>query len=300
MTLAATVLGSAHRYLGNTDAARLDFETAMRLREQLGDRRGLSIAINNMALLELDVGNLGRARELLEQALAIKREFGEPRSIALGLANLAAVVIKAGEWDAAEHLLDEGVAMADGNPQLIGTFRANQGDLAAHREDWAVAAGHFRAAIAASEAGGHPHDSIEPMIGLARVYHRTGQHDEALRELRSARALAAEIGNAHRLAEAEAALAEVTGAQGAGLDATEAPVRAALPGSLTARQADVLRLLAAGRSNKQIAAELYLSPATVERHLATVYRNHGLTSRVEAARFAIDHGIADPPPAPGA
>ena len=84
------------------------------------------------------------------------------------------------------------------------------------------------------------------------------------------------------------------------MDATEAPVRAALPGSLTARQADVLRLLAAGRSNKQIAAELYLSPATVERHLATVYRNHGLTSRVEAARFAIDHGIADPPPAPGA
>ncbi|HEY2080708.1 MAG TPA: tetratricopeptide repeat protein [Streptosporangiaceae bacterium] len=294
MTLAATVLGSANRYLGNTDAARPAFETAVRLREELGDRRGLSIAINNMALLELDVGNIGRARELLEQALAIKREFGEQLSIALGLANLADVLIKTGEWDSAERLLDEGVALAEGNPQLVGTFHSNQGLLAAHREEWAAAAEHFRAAIAAAEAGGHPHDSIEPMIGLGRVYHRTGQHDEARRELRRAQALAADIGNAHRLAEAKAALAEATGASDAAPPESAAPVRAPRPGNLTARQADVLRLLAAGRSNKQIAAELYLSPATVERHLATIYRNLGLTGRVEAARFAIENGIADP------
>jgi len=296
MTLAATVLGSAHRYLGNTDAARSAFETAMRLREELGDRRGLSIAINNMALLELDVGNISRARELLEQALVIKREFGEQLSIALGLANLADVLIKTGEWDATERVLDEGVALAAGNPQLTGIFHTNQGALAAHREEWAVAAEHFRAAIATSEAGGHPHDSIEPTIGLGRVYQRTGQLDEALRELRRAQALAADIGNAHRLAEAEAALAEVTGTSSAAPPDSAAPARARTPrpGNLTARQADVLRLLAAGRSNKQIAAELYLSPATVERHLATIYRNLGLAGRVEAARFAIENGLAGP------
>jgi DNA-binding CsgD family transcriptional regulator/Tfp pilus assembly protein PilF len=293
MTLAATVVGSANRYLGNTDAARRGFETAMSLREELGDRRGLSLAINNLALHELDVGNIARARELLEQALAIKREFGEQQSIALGLANLADVLIKTGEWDTAERLLDEGAAMAHGNPQLIGTFRSNQGAIASHREDWAAAEEHFRAAIAASQAGGHPHDSIEPMIGLGRVYDRTGRRDEALRELRGAKALATDIGNAHRLAEAEAALAEVTGKPEAQTGAA-APVRAPGPGNLTPRQADVLRLLAAGRSNKQIAAELYLSPATVERHLATIYRNLGLAGRVEAARFAIEHGLADP------
>jgi predicted ATPase/DNA-binding CsgD family transcriptional regulator/DNA-binding XRE family transcriptional regulator len=293
MTLAATVLGSANRYLGNTEAARLGFEKAMRLREELGDRRGLSLAINNMAVLELDAGNIGRARELFEQALKIKREFGEPPSIALGLANLADALIKTGEWDAAERMLDEGVAMADGNPQLIGIFRANQGALAAHRADWAVAAERFRAAIAAAQAGGHPHDSIEPMIGLGRVYHQTGRRDEALRELRSAQALAADIGNAHRLAEAEVALAEVTGTPDARAGSA-APGSAPRPGKLTPRQADVLRLLAAGRTNKQIAAELYLSPATVERHLATIYRNLGLAGRVEAARYAIEHGLAGP------
>jgi len=293
MTLAATVIGSANRYLGNTEAARLGFETAMRLREELGDRRGLSLAINNMAVLELDAGNIVRARELLEQALVIKRESGQQPSIAIGLANLADVLIKTGEWDAAERLLDEGIALADGNPQLIGIFRSNQGAIAAHREDWTAAAEHFRAAIAASQAGGHPHDSIEPMIGLGRVYHRTGRRDEALRELRSAHALATDIGNAKRLGEAEAALAEVTGEPVAEAGAA-ASVSAPRPGNLTPRQADVLRLLAAGRSNKQIAAELYLSPATVERHLATIYRNLGLAGRVEAARFAIEHGLADP------
>ena len=97
-------------------------------------------------------------------------------------------------------------------------------------------------------------------------------------QLRAAQALAAEIGNAQRLAEAEAALAEVAGGRrGPARSArtTARPLRTQ-PGNLTGRQAEVLRLLAAGLSNKQIAAELYLSTATVERHLATIYRNLGL------------------------
>jgi predicted ATPase/Tfp pilus assembly protein PilF len=236
MTLAATVLGSAHRYLGNTEAARLGFQTAMRLRQELGDRRGVSVAINNMALLELDAGNTGRARELLEEALQIKREFGEQRSIALGLANLADVLIRSADWDAAERVLHEVAGMADGDPQLIVTIRCNQGAVAAHRENWPAAAEHFRAAIAASEDGSHPHNRIEAMIGLGRVYYQTGQRDEALRQLRAAQALAADIGNAQRLAEADAALAEISPDP-----ATSVRPR---PGNLTCRQAEVLRLLA--------------------------------------------------------
>ena len=49
------------------------------------------------------------------------------------------------------------------------------------------------------------------MIGLGRVCEQTGDHDEALRQLRAAHALASDIGNAQRRAEAEAALAEVIG-----------------------------------------------------------------------------------------
>jgi predicted ATPase/DNA-binding CsgD family transcriptional regulator/DNA-binding XRE family transcriptional regulator/Tfp pilus assembly protein PilF len=294
MTLAATVIGSANRYLGNHEGARRGFERAMELRDELGDRRGMSVAINNLALLELDDGDLQRAQQLFEQALAIKREFGERRSIAIGLANLADVLIRTSQWDAAEAVLTQGADLAAGNPQLVGTIACNQGALAAHRQDWARATERFEAAIASSQAGGHPHDVVEAMIGLGRVHALTGDHQAAVARLRAAHALATEIGNPQRLAEAEAALAEVAGPSGA---AGAAVVRPAppRPENLTSRQAEVLALLATGLSNKQIAAELYLSTATVERHLATIYRNLGLAGRVEAARFAMENGLAGQP-----
>ena len=291
MTLAATVIGSANRYLGNHEGARRGFERAMELRDELGDRRGMSVAINNLALLELDDGDLDRAQQLFEQALAIKREFGERRSIAIGLANLADVLIRTSQWDAAEAVLAEGADLAVGNPQLVGTIACNQGALAAHRQDWARATERFEAAIASSQAGGHPHDVVEAMIGLGRVHALTGDHRAAVARLRAAHALATEIGNPQRLAEAEAALAEVAGPASAAVVA-QAPPR---PENLTSRQAEVLALLATGLSNKQIAAELYLSTATVERHLATIYRNLGLAGRVEAARFAMENGLAGQP-----
>ncbi len=280
---AATVLGSAHRYLGDHPSARASFQAAMDLRAELGDRRGMSVAINNMALLELDDGELGRARDLFEQALAIKRQLGEQRSIAIGLANLSDVLIRTAQWDAAEQVLAEGAAMTSGNPQVIGTIRCNQGALAAHWQDWAQAAEHYRAAITASQASGHPDLAVEAMIGLGRVWIHTGQRDEAVRQLREAEALASQISNPKRIAEAQAALAEGSGSS------RETP----RPGNVTGRQAEVLGLLAAGLSNKQIAARLYLSAATVERHLATIYRNLGLSGRVDAARFAIENGLSD-------
>jgi DNA-binding CsgD family transcriptional regulator len=307
MTLAATVIGSANRYLGNHEGARQGFERAMELRAELGDRQGMSVAINNLALLELDEGNTDRAQRLFEQALAIKREFGERRSIAVGLANLADVLIRTGQWDAAETVLTEGAGLAAGNPQLIGTIACNQGALAAHRQDWALATERFEAAIAASQAGGHPHDVIEAMIGLGRVYAQAGDHQAAVARLRAAQARAAEIDNPQLLAAAEGALAEITRpdastaaqsqAPQASSQAPQAPQapQASRPENLTSRQAEVLALLAAGLSNKQIAAELYLSTATVERHLATIYRNLGLGGRVEAARFAMENGLAGQP-----
>jgi len=101
----------------------------------LGDRRGVSVAMNNMALLEMDDGDLARARELFEQTMVIKRQLGERRSLAIGLANLSDVLIRTSQWDAARRALAEAAELAAdlGNPQLIGTLRCNQGDLAAKK-----------------------------------------------------------------------------------------------------------------------------------------------------------------------
>ena len=61
----------------------------------------------------------------------------------------------------------------------------------------------------------------------------------------------------------------------------------------------MLGLVAAGRSNKEIAAELFLSERTVERHITTIYRKIGVHRRTEAMAFALRHGLADVEGAPG-
>jgi DNA-binding NarL/FixJ family response regulator len=55
----------------------------------------------------------------------------------------------------------------------------------------------------------------------------------------------------------------------------------------------VLRLIARGRTNKEVAASLYLSPKTVGRHVENIYAKIGATSRAAAAVFAMEHRLLD-------
>jgi predicted ATPase/DNA-binding CsgD family transcriptional regulator len=68
--------------------------------------------------------------------------------------------------------------------------------------------------------------------------------------------------------------------------------RTGLPANLTEREAEVLRLVTAGKSNRQIAAELVVSEKTVENHLTHIYNKLGIDNRAAATAFAIRHGIA--------
>jgi DNA-binding NarL/FixJ family response regulator len=63
------------------------------------------------------------------------------------------------------------------------------------------------------------------------------------------------------------------------------------PAGLTAREVEILRLVAAGRKNHEIAAELFVSVHTVERHLANVYRKIPVRNRAEAAAYALQVGL---------
>lgn len=66
---------------------------------------------------------------------------------------------------------------------------------------------------------------------------------------------------------------------------------AAAPGGLTAREVEVIRLVATGRSNRAVADELVLSEKTVARHLSNIYTKLGITSRAAATAFAYDHHL---------
>ena len=64
------------------------------------------------------------------------------------------------------------------------------------------------------------------------------------------------------------------------------------PHGLTPREQEVLRLLAAGESNRQIARRLGLSPHTIERHVANLYRKIGARGRADATAYALRSGLA--------
>ena len=70
-----------------------------------------------------------------------------------------------------------------------------------------------------------------------------------------------------------------------------APVPGPLPSGLTAREVEVLRLVARGLSNPQIARELYLSEKTVARHLSNIFGKIEVSSRTAAAAFAFEHQL---------
>jgi DNA-binding NarL/FixJ family response regulator len=67
-----------------------------------------------------------------------------------------------------------------------------------------------------------------------------------------------------------------------------------LPDGLTAREGDVLRLIAAGRSNREIAGELYVSEATVKSHINRLFAKTGVRDRAQAVQYAYQHGLAEP------
>jgi DNA-binding NarL/FixJ family response regulator len=66
------------------------------------------------------------------------------------------------------------------------------------------------------------------------------------------------------------------------------------PGTLTAREVEILKLIAAGRSNAEIAASLVVSSATVKTHINHIFQKTGARDRAQAVRYAYEHGLTVP------
>ncbi|WP_158889143.1 response regulator transcription factor [Amycolatopsis anabasis] len=79
------------------------------------------------------------------------------------------------------------------------------------------------------------------------------------------------------------------------LRATRSPAPEDRADELTARETDVLRLLAAGRANREIARELFVSEATVKTHINRIYAKTGSRDRAQAIRYAYANGYATVP-----
>jgi DNA-binding CsgD family transcriptional regulator/tetratricopeptide (TPR) repeat protein len=113
------------------------------------------------------------------------------------------------------------------------------------------------------------------------------RHRAAQPLIDQARSTARELGMTRLLRQIEAFTARSTPAP----HSSFIPRRSSFPDALTAREVQMLRLLAAGKSNRAIAAECVLSIRTVERHIANIYAKIGAHNKAEATAYAFRHGL---------
>jgi DNA-binding CsgD family transcriptional regulator len=135
--------------------------------------------------------------------------------------------------------------------------------------------------LALAEACAAPFERALALLDLARLRVATGRAKDAQALLDDARAIGAALDAAPTLERADALAAT--------LAATPSPV---LSVNLSARELEVLRLVVEGRSNKEIADALFISPHTVGSHIANIMNKLDLDSRTAVATWAMRHGVA--------
>ncbi|MCU1366116.1 MAG: hypothetical protein JWN39_1755, partial [Ilumatobacteraceae bacterium] len=280
---ASTILGNVAKYRGDLNAAMTHLSDAVTGQRAFGDDRATAVALQNLAALVIDQGDLAHGRLLMEDSLTLKRRAGDRRSLGYGLINLSDLLVREHNADAARTALGEaaGIAAELDDDRLAAFVAHNLGDIAATDDEPAFAVAHYRNAIAGFRRVGDVRDVALALCSLGRTLVHMGEVEQGLTALRDSEQLAAEIGDELRLSEARGALAS----------SQATPASSSLPGGLTARQAEILALLASGMSNRDIAAHLVLSAGTVERHLANVYQKLGVSNRVGATRYALAHGL---------
>jgi ATP/maltotriose-dependent transcriptional regulator MalT len=151
---------------------------------------------------------------------------------------------------------DGAVRLAEGNPR---------GALSSLRTAWAC--------WQELEA---PYEAARCRVLTARAWRALGDEASASMELDAARAAFLELGAAPDVAA---------------VDALSRRGPSAAVGPLTPREVEIVRLVAAGKSNRAVAGELYLSEKTVERHLSNIFSKLGITSRTAATAYAYEHAL---------
>jgi DNA-binding CsgD family transcriptional regulator len=155
--------------------------------------------------------------------------------------------------------------------RLCGTIEAHDSRLLdAHQ--------HLDAALALADACAAPYERALTLLACADLALRSGANDRAGLALDEARAICLPLAAVPTLARIDALAARLG-------DQSSAMARTASIG-LSPREIEVLRLLASGRTNREIAETLFLSARTVERHITNLYAKIGAQGRAEAMAFA--------------
>lgn len=329
MAMALDSLGTVMVLKGRRAEARIQHRRALELRETLADRLGIEMALSNLGMVALLDGDFAEAQTMLERALEIALELGARREIANRYVNLSRVAFAEGRLDDARDYADRGVVIYNelgdqiqlaaalevlgqvatesgerprGIGLLLASLRLNL-DMYRHLplfiERLAAASVSLDAALATR------------MLAAAERWEASGTMrttwDAAARERTVATARSAlgdvRFGEAWRdgqhltiVAASQEAITSLPALVDAAL---KMPVAQGGPCSidgnarLTPREVEVLNLVARGLSNREVAAALYISPATVKRHLSNILAKVDVSSRTAAIARASELGLID-------
>ena len=279
--------GFCYRFAGQTELAEADWTEAVPLFREHGDDAMAARVLHQLAGLALHQGDSASARQYAEESLMIAQQGGHKLVIALVMEPLTRLAQRSEDDHEVVQLRLESLRRY----RELGVV-------------WAIARSLSMAARIAQDRG-RKEDAVTLLSTAANLPVRLGRTPFAITAVE---ALGEESPDA-QLQDLRAALSEArfdSASQRANSmtvdDAIDLAIeiiegeevrRDEVPGGLTPRELEVLKLVAAGRSNREVAAELYVGVRTVERHVANIYNKIGVHNRTEAARFAFAHGLVE-------
>ncbi len=278
--------GMVYQVRGDLETAARMYDEALSLLAGSGNRR-LAIEIkNSLGVLAVELGDYAAARELLIECVAHSRSEGDVPSMARHLESLANAQLALGDVEAAAAEWREALAVYRDLSDPFGTIWCLGGLalVAAEHSD------HERVLRLAAVA-----DRMSREWSLSTGSFRHGQLDEACRKAR------AKLGGRKsdavwsdgKAMSAARALEYALGAEPTPSDAVDS-------GPLSRREQEVVAMVAAGMTNREIAARLFIAERTAEGHVERIRNKLGFRSRTEVATWAVERGLGgrtlDKPP----
>ena len=272
-------------FVSQADPARVSplLEECLMVSREVGYKEGIAAYYCVSGQLALSQRDLVLARSLAEKSVVLYKEMGHRHGTANSLALLGKVLTLEGNYAAAQTPFEESLAIScELSEQWVAAVcLVELGEVVAAQRQLAWAAQLWGAAEALRDAFSVPIPLVERAdyersVSAARVH--LGE-----------RAFAASWAQGRSMTPEQALASK-------GQKPTPTPTTTAspqnYPAGLTAREVEVLRLLAGGLTDLQIAEKLVLSPRTVHAHISSIYSKLGVTSRSTATRYAIEHHLA--------
>ena len=316
---------------GEYARGRTLLEEAVTLHRELGNKRGIAHALSQLAqVLFVSQADMSTVRVPLDESLALSRELGFKEGIAASFCLSGQVALSQGDMTTAHALSQQGLALYQEIGHRHGTAEALSllGRVVAIQGDHAAARAHYEESLAlASEVGDRLHvaSCLEGLAGdvaaneeSAWAAHLWGAAESLRASIGAPLQPIERAGYERAVADARAQLGKhafaTAWAEGRRMTPQQAltahgqvnlpsqistkplsppPTKplAKYPDGMTAREVEVLRLLAQGLTDAQIGEQLVISPRTVNNHLTSIYQKIQVSSRSAATRYAVDQHL---------